>query len=240
MKATLLFILSFSLMATISSASTISDNFDGGTQLEWFNIYGTWEVVNDRYQPQTYESIPFSEAAVCAYSNNTLQDFVVEYDIFNVDTTALFVRASFDESGDFGIDTLVAFMMGHAHTEQIIWFIYQNGTLTTLTSIPTTNLLNSDVHVKLVAEGDTFSAYYYTLGEDNTGWDTTPFSTFNTNDYGVSIDSGYVAFFNDLRATSTPMIDNFSLQTIPEPLSLILLSSAICLFTSIKNFRRTK
>ncbi len=228
----LIAILSICLATTPAPATTISDNFNGTTQLEWINIYGSWDVVNDRFQPVNYESIPDSDAAVSAYNDNTLSDVVVEYDIFNVDTTALFLRSSFDASGQFGLDTLVALMMGHAHTDQMVWFIYLNGTYFASTSISTPNILNSDVHVKVVAQGDTFSAYYYTYGEDNTAWDTVPFSTFTTTDYGVSIDSGYVGFFNDLRATSTPMIDNFSLTTttIPEPLSLILLLSGICMY----------
>ena len=213
-------------------ATTISDNFNGTTQLEWIDVYGSWDVVNDRFQPQTFESVPNSQAAVSAYNDNTLDDVIVEYDIYNVDTTALFLRSSLMHQDSFGLDTVVALMMGHAHTNQMFWFIYLNGTHLASTSISTPNILNNDVHVKVVAQGDTFSAYYYIYGEDNTGWDTVPFSTFTTTDYGVSIDAGYVALFNDLRATSTPMVDNFSLttQTIPEPMSLILLLSGICMY----------
>ena len=222
----------FICASSLAWAGTVrfSDDFDGGRSPEWMDIYGSWSVSADRYHPESYELA--TNEAVSVWNNNNLSDLTVDVDIYNTDTFAFLLGTIFDSNGFYGIDSSIAFAVGLDGSDFFQWFLIENGVSVEMISVSMPGIAYSDIHLRVTVSGDTYRAYYYTQGQDNTGWDITPVTTIVLSDYGVTNTGGYAAIYSDTRGSGLS-IDNFSLETpdiVPEPATIgLVLFSVSCL-----------
>ncbi len=211
------------LSCVLAKASIFTDDFDAGTSSDWLDIYGTWDVTGGQYHASSYEfpdtGSPYAEA-ISVYNYNSLSNFSLDVDVYNTNNVGFVLRSSFNNSGFFGFDAAVVLTIALDTTNRINCFIISNGILQNniiLAEMP--EFRNNDLHVRVAAKGDTFSIYAYILGDDNTGWNTTPIAAVNSTDYGVSIASGYTGLYTDTRSSGL-FFDNVNIS-VPEPLTVV-------------------
>ena len=227
------------LSCVIAKASLFTDDFNTGRSAEWIDIYGSWDVTGGQYHAASYEfpdtGSQYAEA-ISVYNNNKLSDFSFDVDVYNTNNVGFILRSSFDNNGFFGFDSAVIFTVALETTNFIQCFIISNGIIqNNIVLADMTEFGNNDLHVRVDANGDTYSIYAYILGDDNTGWDTTPIAAVNTTDYGVSIDSGYAGLYTDTRSSGF-FVDNVNIS-VPEPLTII---STLGWLISLAVWRRKK
>lgn len=211
----IMFVLSLPLFfcAIGSAAVLFEDNFDNGASPLWGNERGGWTVLNGGYHA-TYDNWPADSYSSLPYD---LTDFSIDVDVKHATDNGIWLRSSHVGGGD---NTGVLLIIGGGYSGEtgLYWHTCQNGSYSgPLATINNLFTPGDDIHLKIVVQGDTYQAFF--------NGSTTPATTLTCHDYS----SGKVALYDCTRVanSTTDTFDNFTLSTVPEPSTFVLLGMGL-------------
>ncbi len=196
-----------------------ADDFNSGASPLWGNEVGNWAAAGGTYAatspgnfPNAHSSLPF-----------TLADFTVDVDIKNVIDGGIWLRSTNAPGTSVGIEGVLLVTKGTS----LYWHIVGDGSSYGGILNEASGLFSpsSDIHLHIVVAGDTYSVF---LNGSSTAATTLTTTTFA---------SGQVALYDFNSAQS---FDNFSLSSVPEPSSLILVGLGTVALLGLKQKSRRR
>ena len=211
----LIIICLFLVTGAANAGEIFFDDFESGPSLDWGNQRGSWYQHDGIYDSQFPNNNPLTYSSITAFPN--LTDFTVEVDINNAHDGGIFLRSDYNN----GLINGVLLVTGGHHSSYngLYWHIVTNGNAGTgygKTDVP--GLQGSDIHLKIVVEENTYSAY---LGDSDT-----PVTTLVTS----VLSSGSVALYD----FSSQTFDNVSVSVVPLPGGIYLLGSGLIGLASLR------
>jgi len=197
----IILILCFFVVSPVWALTIFSDNFDSGANYAWGNETGEWYTAGGVYKSK---NIP-AYSSVTTFPN--LTNFEVNVDIKNLHDGGIMLRSS---DWDNGVALITGGWGGHFNG--LYWHVKVNGSWgVPLNKKAIPGLLGSDVSLRIVVNGNTYSAYI--------NGSTTPATILVNSQFS----SGKVALYNN----SAQAFDNFSISipnatSVPEPCTLLL------------------
>lgn len=187
-------------LAAVRGATVFSDDFNAGASALWSNTRGNWTDAGGVYEagisnniPPTYSALPYN-----------LTDFSIDVDINDISDGGIWLRSSFSGSAS-GI-LLVTGGLNQTGTG-LYWHIVNNDSYSPiLNSVSGLFTQGDEIHLRVVAIGNTYSAY---LNGSSTAATTLTDASFAAGNVGLYD-------YNDAQT-----FDNVVVSTVPTPGALM-------------------
>jgi hypothetical protein len=217
-----------------SAATLFFDNFNSGASAAWGNQSGTWRADGGVYDATFPSNGPNTYSDVTTLPS--LTNFIVDVDINFLNDGGVWLRSS--RSGGGIINGVLLVTGGSTGTNNgLYWHTVQNGSFSGILNNQTAaGLQGTNHHLRIVVDGDTYSAYL-----DGA---VTPFTTLTTNLFA----SGHAGLydFSPVNGASDPRgqtFDNFQISSadaVPLPPALVLFGSGLVGLVAVIRRRRVK
>jgi hypothetical protein len=154
----------------VQSAVLFSDNFDAGASVAWGNQRGNWRAEGGVYDAAAPSHMPETYTDVTTLPS--LTDFIIDVDINSFNDGGIWLRSNFNGGSINGVLLVTG---GHLGTHNgVYWHTFTNGAFSAPINTQTqAGLQGSNVQLRVVVSGDTYSAYL--------NGSSSPLTTLTTN-----------------------------------------------------------
>ena len=185
----------------VGHAGTVTYTFDTDPPPDWVNQVGNWYVSGGVYNAQN----PANNPPTYAYLPFTVTDFTAEFDINGAVDGGLWVHSSFNTTYGWANGILLVTKPGTIYWHEVVNNTYVG-------ALNPQSMPSGDVHMKVVASGNTYEAYV----------NGTLATTLVTNNFP----SGLVGLYD----YSSQTFDNFTITgdgVVPLPGAILLFGSGL-------------
>ena len=215
-----------------SGATLFFDNFNSGASAAWGNQLGTWRADGGVYDATFPDNVPNTYTDVTTLPS--LTNFIVDVDINFLNDGGVWLRSSRSAGGVIN-GVLLVTGGSSGSNNGLYWHTVQNNSFSGILNNQTAaGLQGTNHHLRVVVDGDTYTAYL--------DGSLTPFTTLTTSLFA----SGHAGLydFSPINGASDPRgqtFDNFQISSpdvVPLPPALVLLASGLVGLIALARRRR--